>query len=146
MAFRIKDLIISIVPPEGSDPGGVPPVGRCPCGCDYGYCSFHTYCLGETVPTVYRVPCSCCHPSPSPPTATCKHQTRKPCGTADAIELLALLKAQLKEALKEIEDQEKALNESLRPQTVAEVNQLESDLRDALAELDKRRSELEKEK
>jgi hypothetical protein len=63
---------------------------------------------------------------------------------ASASGQLAALKAQLQQALTEIENHEKAVNESLKPQTVAEVEELQGKLRDALVELDQRKSELEK--
>jgi hypothetical protein len=113
------------------------------------FCACHP--SASIIPTLYYGiqlgPCSCCSHSVSvPPPTHCKHHTKKGCDAAEATEQLALLKAQLKEALKEVEDQEEALNESLRPKTVAEVKQLQDELRDALAELEKRKSELEKEK
>jgi hypothetical protein len=57
---------------------------------------------------------------------------------------LAALKAQLQEALADIEKQQKALEESLRPQTVADVEQLQEKMKEAMSELDKRKAELQK--
>jgi hypothetical protein len=57
---------------------------------------------------------------------------------------LGELKAQLKQQLAAIEEQEKAAAESLRPQTVAEVDDLQAKLQGAMDELKARRVELEK--
>jgi hypothetical protein len=56
---------------------------------------------------------------------------------------LAALKAQLKQHLAAIEEHEKATNESLKPQTVAEVDDLQKKLQAAMEELKARRTELE---
>jgi hypothetical protein len=61
-----------------------------------------------------------------------------------AAEQLAALKSQLQQALTDIENQEKIVNDSLQPQTVAQVEELQTKLRSALADLDRRKSELEK--
>lgn len=59
-------------------------------------------------------------------------------------EQFAAIKEQLKQALAEVEREEKAAEEKLRPQTVAEVDSLQKRLREALSDLDKRKQELEK--
>jgi hypothetical protein len=56
---------------------------------------------------------------------------------------LAALKAQLKQQLAAIEEREKATNESMKPQTVAEVDDLQKKLQGAMEELKARRTELE---
>jgi hypothetical protein len=58
-------------------------------------------------------------------------------------EALATLKAQLQEALANVEAQEKALNEQLAPQTLEEAEALEGHLVDALAEVRQRIGELQ---
>ena len=63
---------------------------------------------------------------------------------AAAAQQLAALKAELQQALRDVETQQQAADESLRPQTVAEVEQLQAKLKDALAELDSRKQELQK--
>jgi hypothetical protein len=55
---------------------------------------------------------------------------------------LTALKEQLRQDLAEIERQEKAAEESLSPQTVAEVDDLTAKLQGALEELKHRRAEL----
>jgi hypothetical protein len=57
---------------------------------------------------------------------------------------LGVLKAQLQQALLQIEQQEKALAEISQPQTLAQVEERESKLQEELAKLEKRKKELEK--
>lgn len=57
---------------------------------------------------------------------------------------LAAVKAQLQQELAAIEQQEKSVSEALRPQSVADVEELQGKLRDAIADLDKRKQELQK--
>jgi hypothetical protein len=56
---------------------------------------------------------------------------------------LAALKDQLKRQLADVEKQHSAAEESLRPQTVAQVDALQKKLEAALDELKARRTELE---
>ena len=65
---------------------------------------------------------------------------------AVAAEQLATLKAELKQELAAIERQEKAAEAQLRPKSVEEVEQLETQLRDAFKELEKLKTELRKKK
>ncbi len=119
-------------------------------------------CLGISGTTSLWMFCpqaSCITGSPTAPTGPNCPQTGPDCTTgpacrtglypwsdpAAAAEQLAMLKAQLKEALEEVERQEKIANEQAQPQTVAEVDELEAKLTEALAELRKRKSELKKE-
>lgn len=60
------------------------------------------------------------------------------------LEDLTLLKQQLKQSLSQVEAQERAVAESLRPQTLDEVQQLEEKLTGALEELGARRAEIER--
>jgi hypothetical protein len=57
--------------------------------------------------------------------------------------VLAALKDQLKQQLAAVEKQQSATEESLRPQTVAQVDALQKKLEAALDELKARRTELE---
>jgi hypothetical protein len=57
---------------------------------------------------------------------------------------LAALKEQLKQAMANVETQEAALNDSLLPQTVAEVDDLTTRLQGAMDELKARKIELQK--
>ncbi len=148
MPFKIKDLMISVVP-HGN---GVGPE----CGCSV---------LSVTYPgmltTIMPKP-------PLPPitlcicTAYCSRGCSGACsGVASidtrwfdpgrppempvvpTIEDLGILKQQLRKALEEVEVHERVLEESLKPKTLEEVEQLEVRLKEALAELHTRKVELQ---
>jgi hypothetical protein len=133
--------------------GGVLSRFPCNCGCTYGYTvgcpdtggggvgNPHQFMLGVTLyqtPWLFT-PTIC-------PGATVIGPVPIPVGgdPAWASQQLAALKAQLQQAIAQIENQENVVNESLKPQTVEQVEDLQGKLRDALAELDKRKSELGK--
>jgi signal transduction histidine kinase len=59
---------------------------------------------------------------------------------------LAALKVQLQQELAEIEKQQEAVNASLKPQTIAQVDELLGKMREAIDELEKRKAELAKKK
>jgi len=59
------------------------------------------------------------------------------------IEDLGILKQQLRKALEQVEVHERVLEESLKPKTLEEVEQLEVKLKEALAELHARKTELQ---
>lgn len=64
-------------------------------------------------------------------------------GIAAQPEALAQLKEQLRQAMAQVEEQERALDESMLPQTIDEVDQLEAKLQAALEELRARRETLQ---
>jgi len=120
----------------------VNPCGHITCGFT---CGFHT-CFGCTiwVTNICRV---------GPTFVTCQFAT---CGVTinpgPTIQVdpegvsnqLAAVKAQLQQELAAIETQEKAMADALRPQTAEDVEELQGKLRDAIAELDKQKQELQK--
>lgn len=57
---------------------------------------------------------------------------------------LTALKDQLRQALAHVEAQEQQLAETAKPQTIEEVDQLKSQLLEAVAELDQHRAELQR--
>jgi len=59
-------------------------------------------------------------------------------------ETLAALKGQLRQAIANIEQAEKAEAEATQPQTEAEVEEMQGKLREAMAELEKRKEKLHK--
>ncbi len=154
MAFRVKDLLINIAPGPGFDPGAGQH-GR-PCQGTFTFTRTGTVgnctdtmqnCTGTllnctgTVPTHWISP-FCCAYSLFPITTIF---TMPPwCDPICAAEQLAVLKAQLKLALADIENREKQLEESLEPQTPAQIEELEVKLKEALTELRRRKSELKK--
>jgi hypothetical protein len=62
---------------------------------------------------------------------------------AESLETLQVLKAQLTKHLSDLDKQEAAMKHALQPQTVAEVDQLQKQLQEALDELKSRRAALE---
>jgi hypothetical protein len=60
-----------------------------------------------------------------------------------AAEQLSALKSQLKEAIEEIEAQEKVVAERSRPQSAADIDSLLTKLEEAKAELQQKKSDLE---
>ncbi len=141
MAFKIKDLMISVLPPSAGP--------NVPCGgCSY----FITH-----VP-IYTPAC----PPPPPICAGCSVHCSNVCsGSAsypgpwfdpgrpfdrtgtNSIEGLGILKQQLRQAIEEVEIRERVLEETLKPKTLGEVEQLEQLLTEALAELRIRKVELQ---
>ncbi|MBV9264099.1 MAG: efflux RND transporter periplasmic adaptor subunit [Candidatus Eremiobacteraeota bacterium] len=177
MAFRVKDLMISVIPAKGKqqdDPG-------CGIGGETMFCGFYSP-GGHTHPTTYMFGCGMmtlvcgfgsirppwgtdCHPgSIPPPTRFCDCPPRSiqpphscfccncrtspvsfaPGDPATGAEQLAALRAQLEKAIAEIEAQEKLLAEQSQPQTVEEIEQLQAKLKEADAELEKRKAQLKK--
>lgn len=123
------------------------PCGHITCGFT---CGFHT-CFGCTIwptnicrigPTFVACQAATCAATcgftPDPGTPVYQGD---PEGIAGQ---LAAVKAQLQQELAAVETQEKAVAEALKPQTAAEVEELQGKLRDAIAELDKQKQELQK--
>jgi hypothetical protein len=166
MAFRVKDLMISIIPEEGHEPDPLDCVETMLCGAN-SHTGLYQYALHGGVPhavcnawshhptyplcdnTMY------CPPASHHPTVTwfcCQHRSRAPGlvpvrfagDPALAAEQLATLKAQLKEAIAEIEAQEKLVAERLEPRTAPEIDALLAKLKEAQAELEKKKRNLEK--
>ena len=178
MAFKVKDLMINVLPAAGE---ALPCVqGTVVCVqilCTHvsvcGACtnrSVCTYCTvvmscGCSIVSCRFVSCGCTHCtvilSCGCSIGSCGCSAVSPCtplaslitapgpgvpgpSPESSFETLTALKAQLKQQLAEIESQQKAVEESLRPQTVAEVDELQSKLEAAIEELKARRTELTK--
>jgi hypothetical protein len=137
--------------------------GSCGCSCTAGCtCSCSGGCTGVSCdPCTQGCTCSVGCSSPTCGCSVCSGQGScgascgPTCGHPTLIELagvtqapedrltgLAALKEQLKRQLADVEKQHSATEESLRPQTVAQVDQLQSKLEAALEELKARRTEL----
>jgi hypothetical protein len=126
MAFKIKDLMINVVP---SDPHGR---------------GTPTDCTAITNPTLGPgqvvlfgfIPCSFaqCGATVIPTDLFQSH--------GSSVAALSTLKEQLKQQLAEVEKRQAAAEESLLPNTVEEVDMLTKKLNDALDELKGRRAEL----
>jgi hypothetical protein len=168
-AFRVKNLMVSFLPQEGRIarlPGGggggsgdgFGPCGACTCtfgcsccslatcGCTCTQCTQGcTVCSGCSGPCSAGCTCSCSCSC----TGGCSGATiglTLACGLEDPRRLdeLSVLKEQLRRAMAQVEEQERVLEERMRPQTLEEVNRLEQEMSAALEELRIRRAELEK--
>lgn len=193
MAFRVKDLMINVLPGEGEGQGGFLSRFPCHCGCTWGYTqgcgpttggtpqtfmmmTCPTATLGCTDGVSHPIPTRCavshgcppvtmwCMPGVSPtghppttvffglspfccmPWSTIAGPVAvQPGGDPAAlVEQLAAMKAQLREAIAQIENQEKVVSELAQPQSIAEIEELQSKLKEALDELEHRKSELKK--
>ncbi len=125
--FKIKDLMVRVIPEEGlpGDLGGAGACGDCTCGSFCGSCS----CSGCTFATC--VGCTYC----SPPSGM-------GLGLLDRVNPadLAALKAQLKERVAAVE----RLEAGFTPQTREQAEMLERKLTDALAEVKRIKASLTK--
>jgi hypothetical protein len=161
MAFRVKDLMISIIPKEGDDAGslGCPPAtllceAHSPTGGNqYGlHAGPHIFCEAGSHTAPYML-CGCpivfCPPQSHQPTCLPRSMAAGliPVAFAGdpalAAEQLSALKSQLKEAIEEIEAQEKVVAERSRPQSAADIDSLLTKLEEAKAELQQKKSDLE---
>ena len=164
MAFRVRDLMITVLPEEGRPPLGCPGPTFPNCGfrscaitdiCGYATpCNIGTRCIGTTrCPGISQLggcdlsPCSL-----TPCTDGCSRCTDNatPCHTPTTKAVgfvsdgeLALLKADLQGALAQIEAEEVGRAERDKPQSIEEIDRLEAEINAALDELRARRDELE---
>ncbi len=171
MAFKLKDLMINLIPPgvgkgkegclEASAPGqfcGTASAGAGFCGTASagaaGFCG--TASAGAGFCGTASAGAGFCGTA-SAGAAFCGTASAgvQFCGTASAgaaadpraaLEGLVLLKQQLLQALAQVEEQENALEAACRPQSLEEAEELERHLRDALEELEQHKRELRKPK
>lgn len=161
MRFKVRDLMIAVLPEAGAGeamPQLVCNPTLCACtrftegticvGCTCT-CTECTECTGRTC-TACSNCTGCTGCTRTCQCSGCSIVTCEPFasrGPVEAIaaqpETLAQLKEQLKQALERVEEQERALDESMMPQTVDEVDQLEAKLQAALEELRARRETLQ---
>ena len=136
MAFRVKDLLINVVSASEAKRA----LGNCRATVmDCTGTPFSTGGCGTVTTHVCLLVSQvlCCRASMVGP---------GPVGPGDPVEWveqLAILKAELKEALEEVERQEAVAEQALKPRDVAEIENLENKLREGLAELERLKSELE---
>lgn len=143
MPFRIKDLTVDLT----SATAGL----ACPLHtiilCQY-HCTYHfpTYCFYHC--TFQISPCHYYFPTYVPCPANTQIVTCPGGSIIDPGDIVTqppeVLKARLQEALKAVEAQQQIVDQSQQPQTLADVDMLEKKLTEALEELKKRRSELQK--
>lgn len=149
MAFRIKDLLINVLPEGTKNAADEDGGGDCGCtatvwcGCSKTppwptcHCSLTVFCGWSQTPGWQDVDEAfrCMRTPPQLTLAT---------DPATAAKQLAMLKTQLEQSLAEIEEQERRLEEQLQPKTLEEVEALQVKLREAMHELEHRKSELKK--
>jgi hypothetical protein len=148
MAFKVKDLMISVIPGEAPEPGApqgdhaqAQDRGWLPCGGGTVFCGGNSHTTrGPVIMCAQGTFLVCPGPSHTIP------PTIKTWFCAMSAEQLADVKSQLMQELAEIEEQENAIRERSEPQTVAEIEALEGKIEGALAELAKRKAELKKHK
>jgi len=141
--FRVRDLMINVLPEEGvlrADCCQVrtagftlvlnPPCGPCTWGETCVPCSFNP-CTGGVTPLGPG-----CHPAVSRIT---KDHVVLPRGSPEE---LAILRDELRQALAQVEAQERVQSEAMRPQTLDEATALEEKLEGALEEVRARKEEL----
>jgi hypothetical protein len=133
MAFKVKNLMIQVLPDA---PGKAQPQPGLAfanaCVCLAVWSAIRTEPPNCRIGTVFQ-----CQIGPE--VITLIHLPFAPSNPED----LATLKAQLQDALTQVEAQEKALNEQMAPQTLEEAKALEGHLVDALAEVRQRIGELQ---
>ena len=144
MAFRVRDLVINVLPEGAAQPD------RIGCGCTFGFsgcggsCDLFTICTysgcrecSGAFTCIGATACRGCTLN-----VTCGGSALPGAGTAVDPQALAALKAQLREALREVETAEQLLAERMSPQSVEEVEALEKKLQDALEDLKARKEQL----
>jgi hypothetical protein len=137
MAFRIKDLLINVASAERK--------------LRWGDCFMTLW--GDCSWRIFSANCTG-NPTIRPPTHLTICGTTwwgaagpGPVGPGDPVEWveqLAILKAELKAALEEVEREEAALEQAMKPSTEGEIEELEAKLREGLAELERLKAELKR--
>jgi hypothetical protein len=150
VAFRVRDLVINVLPEGGGEAAAGCALSGCGLGfshCRFGSCDFVTICIFSG--------CRECSGQFTCIGATnCGGCTLNvTCGGGPSLlfgggagdvdpQALATLKAQLREALRAVESAEETLAERMSPQSIEEVEALEQKLQGALEELKARKEQL----
>ena len=139
MAFRIRDLVINVLPEQGGggqQPFDCPGISNC---YPFSTCGRTNACYPISCRIVSCIGTLC---------GGCTLDISRWPGLqqGDTVEDLAALKAQLTQALSEVERAEEVLAESMRPQSIDEIETLEHKREDALSELKQRKEQLQQER
>lgn len=140
----------------------VSPCGGISCGPTFSLCQVPSNCAGISCGPNFSLcllPSNCGVVSPCGANSPCGHIASQcgpisgGCGVSflpedplSRAEALAVLKNELRQALTQVEEAEKAAQEGLKPQTAEQIADLEKRLTSALEELKARRQELDKKK
>ena len=153
--FRVRDLMINVLPEGGPIPCRVVTLLDCAndtqpvLDCAISLCRPISRCLQVTILAGgcdAGTSCDACQTVGTVTTGGCKPGTggKFVADVAQYTRDLAVLKAELKATLSQVEAQERAFGDTLRPQTLDEVEELEQQLKGALEELRERRTEIER--
>jgi hypothetical protein len=151
MAFRVRDLVINVLPEEGGGGAGDCGLTGCTLGfshCRFGSCDFVTICIfsgcrecSGAFTCIGATKCGGCTLN-----VTCGGGPSLLFGEGGAGDVdphaLATLKAQLQQALRQVESAEQRLADQMSPQSIEEVEALEQKLQGALDELKARKEQL----
>jgi len=154
--FKVRDLMINLVP-EGGVAQFCKVVTLPDCAydsqvgmdCVISICRTVSRCVQVTLLGACDADggasCDACYTKSTVTTGTCKPGTGGKVGpdAQQYLEDLAILKAELQATLSRVEERERVVEESLRPQSLDEVQQLEERLTGALEDLRARRTEIE---
>ena len=135
MPYNARDLMVNIAAVEAAGAARQPFFYPCLFFTYHQPCIAWSGCLHTIPHCVFTWHCNLSGPDPGAGGAI---------DPAAATQQLGALKVQLQQALAEIETQERALELSSQPQTVAQVEEKERKLHEELAKLDKRKKELAK--
>ena len=136
MAFRVRDLVISVLPEQGGEglqPFDCPGISNC---YPFSSCGRTNACYPVSCRIVSCIGSRC---------GGCTLDISRLPGFEQGVsaEDLAALKAQLKQALSEVERAEQVLADSMRPRTIDEIETLEDKLEAALSELKRHKEQLQ---
>lgn len=154
--FRVRDLMINVLP-EGELQPYCRVVTLPDCAnntemvvdCGISICRTISRCVQVTLLAACDADggasCDACVTKGTVSTGGCKPGTGGKLGAdiGQYLDDLAILKAELTATLSRVEARERVVEESLRPQSLDEVQQLEEKLTEALDELRERRTEIE---
>jgi hypothetical protein len=157
--FRVRDLMINVLP-EGALSPFCRVVTLPDCAnntemvidCGISICRTISRCAQVTLLAACDADggssCDACVTKGTVTTGGCKPGTGGKIGAdmGQYLDDLAVLKAELTATLSRVEARERVVKESLRPQSLDEVQQLEEKLTGALEELRERRTEIERTK
>jgi hypothetical protein len=156
MPFKIKDLMIDVTTESTARPAGTlcNPTFICRLGCTglTQVCGFYcTFITHDTCRFNFTNICGFANTHITCVLGSCVGYSEITTWTwqlttpqVGGVEQFGALKEQLKAALEAAETQEKAMQDSLKPQTTAEVDMLEKKLTEALEDLHARKAELKK--
>ena len=147
MRFKVKDLMISTLGKGACNQASLPEAFNCTpqCSIDLSRLTDNNYCCAPCTRGNSCGPCSGgCSGCTSP--CTWKSAAVDTENLPAYVEGIEKAKAMLRERIAELDAHQKAIEDSLTPSTLADVEALEAKLKEALQELARRKEELKKKK